>query len=101
MTTITTEQFIVTNTGSTANDGTGDSLRASFIKINTNFTNISDIGFDAGNVNVMGAMTINNTLAPTLATDPGVTGQIVWDSGYIYICVDTDTWKRAAIATWP
>ncbi len=100
MTTITTEQFIVTNTGSTANDGTGDSLRASFTKINTNFTNISDVGFDAGNINVMGAMTISNTHAPTLATDPGVAGQIVWDNSHIYICVAVDTWKRANISTW-
>lgn len=98
--TITTEQFIIINTGSVANDGTGDSLRAAFIKINDNFTNISDVGFDAGNVNVMGAMTLSNTLAPTNSDDPGTTGQIVWDADYVYICIATDTWKRASIGTW-
>jgi hypothetical protein len=24
----------------------------------------------------------------------------VWDASYIYVCVATDTWKRAAISTW-
>jgi hypothetical protein len=48
--TISTNQFITINTGSTANDGTGDSLRASFTKVNENFANISDIGFNAANI---------------------------------------------------
>lgn len=98
--TITTEQFTVINTGSVANDGTGDSLRAAFTKVNTNFTNISDVGFDAGNVNVNGAMTLNNSLAPTNSNDPGTAGQIVWDDTHIYICTATNTWKRADIASW-
>lgn len=54
--TISTEQFISVNVGSTANDGTGDSLREAFIKLNDNFSNISDIGFDSGNIGVTGAI---------------------------------------------
>jgi hypothetical protein len=38
--------------------------------------------------------------APTLATDPGTPGEIRYDADYIYICIATDTWKRAPIATW-
>lgn len=30
-------------------------------------------------------------------TATGLAGEIRWDSGYIYVCVDTNTWKRAAI----
>jgi hypothetical protein len=37
---------------------------------------------------------------PASASDTGVTGQICWDADYIYICTATNTWKRAAIATW-
>jgi hypothetical protein len=37
---------------------------------------------------------------PASASATGTTGDIAWDSDYIYICVDTDTWKRVAIATW-
>jgi hypothetical protein len=34
---------------------------------------------------------------PTHSTSNGVVGQIAWDSGYIYICVSTNTWKRVAL----
>ena len=37
---------------------------------------------------------------PTSATDIGTTGQIAWDSSYMYVCIATNTWKRAAITTW-
>ena len=38
---------------------------------------------------------------PSSATGPGTAGTVLWDSNYIYVCVATNTWKRAAIATWP
>ena len=31
---------------------------------------------------------------------PGVAGQIRYASGYLYVCVATNTWQRVAIATW-
>lgn len=37
---------------------------------------------------------------PASATDTGTVGQICWDSGYVYVCVAANTWKRAALATW-
>jgi hypothetical protein len=37
---------------------------------------------------------------PTTATDIGQTGQIAYDTQYIYVCVDTDTWKRSPLTTW-
>jgi hypothetical protein len=37
---------------------------------------------------------------PASAGAAGVAGTITWDSGFIYICVATNTWKRVAIATW-
>jgi hypothetical protein len=37
---------------------------------------------------------------PATATSTGTTGTIAWDSGFIYICTATNTWKRVAIATW-
>jgi len=38
--------------------------------------------------------------APASAAADGVKGQIACDGSYIYVCTDTDTWKRVAIATW-
>ena len=98
--TISTEQFIPVNVGSVANDGNGDSLRSAFVKLNGNFSNISDVGFDAGNINVMGALTLDATQAPLNSNDSGTMGQIVWDTGHIYVCVASNTWKRANLASW-
>jgi hypothetical protein len=38
---------------------------------------------------------------PAAANAAGVKGSVRWDASYVYVCVDTNTWKRAAIATWP
>ena len=99
--TITTEAFLAVGVGAAANDGTGDSLRAAFVKVNQNFGNIEDIGFDAANVNVTGALVLNNSLAPTGNSSAiGTAGQIVWDSGNVYVCVATNTWKRATLSSY-
>jgi hypothetical protein len=37
---------------------------------------------------------------PGSATATGTAGAIRFDSGYVYICVATNTWKRAALTTW-
>ena len=37
---------------------------------------------------------------PATAGAIGHQGSIAWDANYIYVCVATNTWKRAAIATW-
>ncbi|WP_241473777.1 glycosyl hydrolase family 28-related protein [Mycolicibacterium neoaurum] len=37
---------------------------------------------------------------PQASSAPGVQGQVQWDAGYIYVCVATNTWKRATLAAW-
>jgi hypothetical protein len=37
---------------------------------------------------------------PSTATSTGTAGTIVYDSSYVYVCVATNTWKRAALSTW-
>lgn len=37
---------------------------------------------------------------PASASSPGVAGTIAFDGSYLYICTATNTWMRAAIATW-
>lgn len=37
---------------------------------------------------------------PASASASGTAGQVLWDSDYVYVCVATDTWKRAALSTW-
>jgi hypothetical protein len=47
-----------------------------------------------------GPIGITGPTTPASATATGVAGTVVWDASYIYVCVATDTWKRAAISTW-
>lgn len=98
--TISTINFDPVNTGTTANDGTGWTLRDSFIHISNNFEYMSNVGFNAANINMSGALVVGGVQVPTLANSTGVAGQITWDSGNIYVCVATNTWKRATISTW-
>ena len=43
---------------------------------------------------------IKTAKTPASASAAGNAGDICWDSDYVYVCTATDTWKRAAIATW-
>ena len=40
------------------------------------------------------------TFTPASASATGVAGQIAWDGSFIYVCTATNTWVRAALATW-
>jgi hypothetical protein len=54
-----------------------------------------------GNLDLYGdTLRIRTAKTPTSATDTGSTGQIAWDTGFIYVCTATNTWERVAIATW-
>ena len=46
------------------------------------------------------AIRVRTSQTPASASATGVAGQICWDSNYIYVCTATNTWKRAALATW-
>jgi hypothetical protein len=58
-----------------------------------------------GNTSTVGmtvsSITVSSSGAPGSAGASGTPGQIKWDSGYIYVCVATNTWKRAALTSWP
>jgi len=43
---------------------------------------------------------IATSKTPSSSGDTGVVGSICWDASYIYVCTATNTWERAAIATW-
>lgn len=54
--TITTQQFNPVNVGTAANYGDGDDLRTAFIKVNSSFSNISTLGFNAANILASGTV---------------------------------------------
>ena len=37
---------------------------------------------------------------PATSGASGNQGDIAWDSGYVYVCTATNTWKRSALTTW-
>lgn len=67
---------------------------------------------DGGDVGVMtvsptAALDVNSDVlrlrtskTPASASAAGNTGDRCWDSNYLYQCVATNTWKRAALSTW-
>lgn len=34
------------------------------------------------------------------AYDVGTRGEVCWDSDWLYVCIDTNTWKRTRIDSW-
>lgn len=38
--------------------------------------------------------------APSSATDTGTLGEIRWASGFVYLCVSTNSWQRSALSSW-
>ena len=58
----TTSSFQTINVGAAPNDGTGDDLRDAFIKVNSNFSNITSIGENVGNLLVTGFANIAGNL---------------------------------------
>ena len=46
------------------------------------------------------ATRVSDTAAPASASDTGTAGEVRYDSSFIYVCVATNTWVRAALSTW-
>ena len=40
------------------------------------------------------------TTVPANATATGTAGQLAYASGFLYVCVATNTWKRVALSSW-
>lgn len=74
------------NVGQSDNDKSGDTIRAAFTKVNSNFTEL---------YTVLG--TIPN--GTKLSTATGTAGQLSYDSTYLYICIATNTWRRVALGS--
>lgn len=43
---------------------------------------------------------LRTSKTPASAAATGNAGEICWDSGFLYVCVATDTWVRATLASW-
>jgi hypothetical protein len=43
---------------------------------------------------------VGTSRTPASSTATGNTGEICWDSNYVYVCTNTNTWRRAALSSW-
>ena len=105
-----TMQFTATENYTSTAQGTSFRIGLCAAGTTTNTTRffISDAGFVGIGVltptvifDINGnGMRIRTARTPASATASGNAGEICWDSGFVYVCTATNTWKRAAIATW-
>jgi hypothetical protein len=89
---------------------TGISTLDNGLKINNATDVTKQLSFDCSGIStsterVLMALNTNGSIAtevaiPASAGATGVTGSIAYQSGYLYVCVATDTWERTSIATW-
>lgn len=52
------------------------------------------------NANIFAANLVISNTVPANSTSTGIAGTIARDSNYIYVCVNTNTWKRTALSSW-
>lgn len=43
---------------------------------------------------------VRTAQTPASATAAGNAGEVCWDASFLYVCVATNSWKRAALSTW-
>ena len=48
----------------------------------------------------VGQLNISNPTVPGTTAAAGTAGDIAWDANYIYVCIATNSWKRALLSTW-
>lgn len=64
--------------------------------------NVSPVPSSGGTPIYRGAsgIPLGAVAAPSTATSPGDAGSVAYDATHIYVCIATDTWVRAVLATW-
>lgn len=87
-------------------DGLGPAYEARFgidfsdITFSDAFLNSAGFTVDgAGNLTAA-SLIIANSNTPASAGAAGTEGTVAWDANYVYVAVNDNTWKRAALATW-
>jgi hypothetical protein len=79
-------------------DNDTQGFRDNFNNIKNNL-NIAKTEISALQANA--SATLANVAVPLSSSAAGTVGQIAFDASHFYVCVATDTWVRASLATWP
>jgi hypothetical protein len=76
----------------------GDTLTWGHIGVGLIGTQITIIPSATSTISASNAPSIQYT--PPSAASAGVKGQMMYDNDFFYVCVDTNQWKRVALASW-
>ena len=57
-------------------------------------------GINFSSYTFTGAPIIMPLQTPSSSSATGVAGSMCWDTGFVYVCTATNTWKRAALSTF-
>jgi hypothetical protein len=81
--------------------GGNANISTSVNTLTVNASNVFAGNISATQITTTGNVSVGNILSALPQTKAanaiGTTGQICWDSDYIYVCTATNTWKRAQI----
>lgn len=92
-------------TADTAIDGRLDALEAedTAIDVRLDALEAADTALDGRLDTIEAALPgkLQWATVPASAGATGTAGQIAYESGFLYVCVASNTWQRVAIATWP
>jgi acyl-CoA thioesterase FadM len=43
---------------------------------------------------------VRTAQTPASATAAGNQGEIAWDASFVYVCINTNTWRPVALSAW-
>lgn len=87
--------------GTTASYTSAEETKLAGIETGADITDSANVlSALSGQAASVGSLLVTSPGAPSSASDTGTAGTIAWDTSYMYVCIATDTWKRAAISTW-
>lgn len=94
--------FVVDNGSLVLNDGgeTSTPSGASKFYSSSGEMFVKDASGNATQLSGIPGVAITNVAVPSTASSAGVAGQTAYDSTHFYTCIATNTWTRAAFATW-
>jgi hypothetical protein len=87
-------------TATTAADGIFFGSDVNLYRSDVNTLRTDDALIVAGTIQSNGNPVVTSVAVPATATSTGTAGRIAYDSTHVYICIATNTWRRAALSTW-
>ena len=86
----------ITVSNTTTGNGNVIYTQLQYLNLESNVvTSVSFGTYDSLNVETI---VINTSKTPSTSNSSGTRGEITWDQNYLYICFDTNRWKRVAIS---